>query len=122
MWPGILIQLLVACLLALLPVWRLRVAGWPPRSLLGAWLAYAIGIFVILRFPGPFRFLLPILVLAMIAPFVAGPERLTRVLRGRRRPERVVIDVTPKRPPGLPKAPDDTDDGDPPAEGWEDRR
>ncbi len=111
MWPGLLILLLVACLLALLPVWRLRVAGWPARSMFIAWLVYAIGIFVIVRFPGPTRFLLPILVLAMIAPFVAGPERLTRVLRGRRPPERVIIDVTPKPPPGLPEPPDDADDG-----------
>jgi hypothetical protein len=111
MWPGLLILLLVACLLALLPVWRLRVAGWPPRSLFIAWLSYAIGIFVIVRFPGPFRFLLPILVLAMIAPFVAGPERLTRVLRGRRPPDRAIIDVTPRTPPGLPEPPEDPDGG-----------
>lgn len=111
MWPGLLILLLVASLLALLPVWRLRVAGWPPRSLFIAWLIYAIGIFVIVRFPGPFRFLVPILVLAMIAPFVAGPERLTRILGGRRPPARIIIDVTPKPPPGLPEPPDDPDEG-----------
>ena len=63
---------------------------------------YAIGIILAVRFAGAFRFLLPILVLAYVAPFVAGPERLARVLRGRRREEPVVIDVTPKPAPGLP--------------------
>ena len=53
--------------------------------------------------PARFRFLLPILVLAYVAPFVAGPERLARVLRGRRREEPAVIDVTPKPAPGLPE-------------------
>ena len=53
-------------------------AGW---SL--AWLLYAAAIFAAVRAPLATRFLLPILVLAYVAPFVAGPERLTRVLRGR---------------------------------------
>jgi hypothetical protein len=109
MSPGLLITILVACLLALLPVWRLRMAGWPPGALLTAWLVYSVGILVIVRFPGPFRFLLPILVLAVVAPFVAGPERLARVLRGRRPPERPVVDVTPRPAPGLPE-PTDVDD------------
>jgi hypothetical protein len=103
MSPGLLVLLLVACLLAMLPVWRLRVAGWPRRWLLAAWILYAFGILAAVRFPGPVRFLLPILVLAYLAPFVAGPERLTRVLHGRRRDTRTVIDVTPAQPPGLPR-------------------
>jgi hypothetical protein len=102
--PGLLLLLLVACLLALLPTWRLRVAGWPARWLLAAWLAYAVTIVLAVRFAAAFRFLLPVLVLAYIAPFIAGPERLARVLR-RRTPPRPVIDVTPRPAPGLP-APD----------------
>ena len=73
----------------MLPVWRLRVAGWPARWLLAAWLVYSLGIILAVRFAGGFRFLLPILVLAYVAPFVAGPERLARVLRGRRPEEPV---------------------------------
>lgn len=102
MSPGIVLLLIVACLVAMLPVWRLRVAGWPARWLLAAWLVYTLGIILAVRFAGGFRFLLPILVLAYVAPFVAGPERLARVLRGRRREEPVVIDVTPKAAPKLP--------------------
>jgi hypothetical protein len=101
MSPALLATLLVAALLAMIPVWRLRVAGWPPRSLFTAWILYAVGIFVAVRFPGPVRILVPILVLAYVAPFVAGPERLSRVLNGRRGGG-VIIDVTPRPAPGLP--------------------
>jgi hypothetical protein len=103
MSPGLALLLIVACLVAMLPVWRLRLAGWPAKWLLAAWLVYSIGIILAVRFAAAFRFLLPILVLAYVAPFVAGPERLARVLRGRRREEPVVIDVTPKPAPGLPE-------------------
>jgi hypothetical protein len=105
MTPVLLLILLVAGLLALLPVWRLHHAGWPPRSLLTAWVLYSLGIFVGMRFPGPFRLLLPVILVAYVAPFVAGPERLARVLRGRRPEQGVIIDVTPRPAPGLPEPP-----------------
>jgi hypothetical protein len=109
MSPGLVLLVIVACLVAMLPVWRLRLAGWPARWLVTAWLAYALGIILAVRFATGFRFLLPILVLAYVAPFVAGPERLARVLRGRRREEPSVIDVTPKPAPGLPPPSGDDD-------------
>ncbi|MHB8891609.1 MAG: hypothetical protein ACYC65_06140 [Candidatus Limnocylindrales bacterium] len=103
MQPALLLTFLVAGLLALLPVWRLHRAGWPSSWLATAWVVFALGILVAVRFPGPFRLLLPILVLLYVAPFVAGPERLARVL-GRRRPDPgVIIDVTPRPAPGLPE-------------------
>src|ERR1700693_5586855 len=102
MSPAILLILLVAGLLALLPVWRLHQAGWPAGTLLSAWVMYALGIFVGVRFPSAGRFLLPIVVLAFVAPFVVGPERMARVFRGRRPTPGVVIDVTPRPAPGLP--------------------
>lgn len=102
MQAALLLTFLVAGLLALLPVWRLHRAGWPRRWLATAWIVYALGIFVGVRFPGAFRLLLPILVLLYVAPFVAGPERLARVLRGRRPDRGVIIDVTPRPAPGLP--------------------
>jgi hypothetical protein len=67
----------------------------------------ALGIVAGVRFPGPFRLLLPILVLAYVAPFVAGPERLSRVLGGRKRDRGVIIDVTPRPAPGLPEPPNE---------------
>jgi hypothetical protein len=103
----LLLTILVACLLALLPVWRLRVAGWPTGWLLAAWLVYAVTIVAAIRFGPAFRFLLPVIILAYVAPFVAGPERLTRVLAGRKPPPRPIINVTPAPPPELGDATDD---------------
>ena len=102
--PLLLLTVLVAGLLALLPVWRLHVAGWPTRWLVTSWVLYTLGILVVLRLP-TIRFVIPIVVLAFLAPFVAGPERVTRVLVGRRTTHGVVIDVTPRETPGTPEAP-----------------
>lgn len=112
MSPGLVLLVILACLVAMLPVWRLRLAGWPARWLFAAWLVYTLGIILAVRFAGVFRFLLPILVLAYVAPFVAGPERLARVLRGRPKEKPAIIDVTPKPPPGLPEPADDSADDD----------
>ncbi len=102
--PLLLLTVLVAGLVALLPVWRLRVAGWPTRWLVAAWVAYTLLIFVAVRLP-VLRLIIPILVLAFLAPFVAGPERVTRALAGRRPAPGVVIDVTPRPAPGLAEPP-----------------
>ena len=102
MSPVLLLIVIVACLIATIPVWRLRAAAWPGRWLFVAWLVYAIGIFAAVRAPLASRFLLPILVLAYVAPFVAGPERLTRVLRGRAQPPRPIVNVTPHPPTSVP--------------------
>jgi hypothetical protein len=109
--PALIALFLVATLVALLPVWRLRIAGWSRGALVTAWLLYALGIFLAVRFAGPMRFLVPILVVAYVAPFIAGPERLARVL-GRRTPAGPppIKNVTPSAPPVLPDshAPDDS--------------
>jgi len=103
---ALLLTVLIAGLISLLPVWRLHLAGWPARWLLTAWLVYGAWILVTIRFPGPVRFLIPLLVLAFVAPFVAGPERLSRVLSARRQTQPgVVINVTPRPPAGLPEPP-----------------
>ncbi|HEX5828156.1 MAG TPA: hypothetical protein VFY23_11575 [Candidatus Limnocylindrales bacterium] len=112
MTPLLLVMILGAALIALIPVWRLRVAGWPRRWLVIAWVVYAVAIFVAVRAPGPSRFLLPILVLAYVAPFIAGPERLARVLRGPGEAPRPIIDVTPRPPTSLPRGRDERDDED----------
>jgi len=126
--PGLILLLLVACVVALMPVWRLHQAGWPSGTLLWIWIGYVAAIFIAVRIPGPARFLLPVIILAFVAPFVAGPERLSRVLHLRRQSRRPIIDVTPRpatdrpRPaPGLPQPPTeprnvtpDVDDDAPP--------
>jgi hypothetical protein len=112
MSPLLLLILVVAGLIALIPVWRLRAAGWPRRWLVVAWLLYAVGIFAAVRAPAATRFLLPILVLAYVAPFVAGPERLTRVLRGRPASPRPIVNVTPHPPTSLPPRRSNDDEAD----------
>ncbi|HEY2887153.1 MAG TPA: hypothetical protein VGM28_01960 [Candidatus Limnocylindrales bacterium] len=104
MAPALLLSLLVASLVALLPVWRLHVAGWPTRWLATAWVLYSIGILVAIRFP-VVRLVIPIVVVAFIAPFIAGPERVTRLLQGRPTAPAVVIDVTPRGAKGRAEPP-----------------
>ncbi len=107
MSPAILLVVLIAMLLAMLPVWRLRVAGWRPGVLFWAWVVYTVAILAVIRLPGAGRFLAPILVLAFVAPFVAGPERLSRLFGRPTPPARPIIDVSPRPAPGLPEPPKD---------------
>ena len=81
----------------LLPARRLQLAGLSGRSIgLYALCLWLLGFAVLVR-PGVTRFLIPILLIAYIAPFVAGPERIRRVARrGRIAPPRPPMkDVTP---------------------------
>ena len=117
MSPALVLLLLMGMFLALLPVWRLHVAGWPAKSLVTMWMLYAAGIVFGVRFPVLFRLLLPVLVLAYVAPFVAGPERLSRLLSARGRGERPVVNVTPHPAPGLPEPPPDGDERSDPPDG-----
>ena len=104
MSPVLIAMLLLVMLAALIPVRRLSAAGWSAGSLFGAWLFYSIGLFAGLRFPGLARYVLPVLIIAFVLPYVARPERL-KPLFGKRRPP--VINVTPPPAPGLgePMAP-----------------
>lgn len=114
--PALLLAVLVAGLIALIPVWRLQRAGWPQRWLAALWIALTLALLLVVQLPSVGRLLVPLVVLAFLAPFVASPERLTRLLR--REPRGVVIDVTPRL--GLPRGLDVGDDrergsdGDPP--------
>jgi hypothetical protein len=111
--PALLLTLLVAGLVALIPVWRLFTARWPVSVLASAWFVYAIGLFLGIRVPGLSKFLLPIMVVLYVAPFVIRPERLTRLLRGRAPTPRPIIDVTPRPAPGLRDPVDPADPADP---------
>jgi hypothetical protein len=96
---------LVVALLVLLPARRLQLAGLSSR-VIGA---YAVGLWLFAMIvairPVAARFVVPILILAYLAPFVAAPERIGRALtrggRGGSRPDgpgadgRPVKDVTP---------------------------
>jgi hypothetical protein len=95
--PNLLIAILVAGLLALIPVWRLRAADWPGGWLQGAWLVGFVGVLIVLLSPPVGRFLAPILLLLFIAPYALGDARLRRMARRQAPPPSgVIIDVTPR--------------------------
>jgi hypothetical protein len=95
--PQLLALGLGLVLLVLLPARRLQLAGWSGRSIglyaLGMWLAT----FLVAVRPVAIRFLIPILLVAWVAPFVAAPERVVRAFRrgGRSDPPPPIKDVTP---------------------------
>ena len=102
--PWLLALGLVLGLIVLIPAKRLQLAGISGR-VIGA---YAVGLWVmgmiIAVRPIGLRILLPILLIAYLAPFVAGPDRVARVLARRRLDRPPMKDVTPpdQRPPDDP--------------------
>ena len=87
---------LVLALLVLIPARRLQLAGVQPRVIgLYALVLWAFAMLVAVR-PGATRVLVPFLLIAYIAPFVAAPDQVRRVLRRRPPDGRPPIkDVTP---------------------------
>ena len=96
--PALLALGLALGLIVLLPARRLQLAGLTGRSIgLYALALWLIGVVVAIR-PGATRLLIPILLIAYLAPFVAAPERIARVLRRGRRgdpPPPPIKNVTP---------------------------
>lgn len=79
--PWLLALGLVLGLLVLLPARRLQLAGLAPRTIgLFALTLWALAMLVALN-PGGARVLIPILLAAYLAPFVAAPDRVGRILR-----------------------------------------
>ena len=79
--PWLLALGLVLALLVLLPARRLQLAGFAPRTIGAlAFVLWALAMFVAIS-PGGARVLIPILLVAYLAPFVAAPDRVGRVLR-----------------------------------------
>jgi hypothetical protein len=88
----------VIALLVLIPTRRLHLAGWSQRALIVYFLAMlGLGLLVA-ELRGPARFLVPILVIGYLAPFVVASEGMARLM-GRQPKRPVVRDVTP--PPSL---------------------
>jgi Zn-dependent protease with chaperone function len=101
---------LVLGVLVLLPARRLQLAGLSGRAIgLYAVALWLMGFVMAVR-PVGARFLIPIVLLAYIAPFVAAPEVVGRVLR-RGQPRDPPAD--PPRPPMKNVTPQD----DPPGPG-----
>jgi hypothetical protein len=79
--PWLLALGLVLGLLVLLPARRLQLAGLAPRTIgLLAVTLWALAMLVAIS-PGGARVLVPIVLFAYLAPFVAAPDRVARVLR-----------------------------------------
>ena len=95
-------------LLVLIPARRLQAADFTSRTIgLYAIALWAMGMLLAIR-PLGARFLVPILLIAYLAPFIGAPEQVRRVLargRGRGRMPGTpgappMKDVTPREPPG----------------------
>src|SRR5919106_576518 len=99
--PWLLALAMVLGFLVLIPARRLRAAGLSSGSVgLYALAMWGLAMLVAVR-PGATRILIPLLLLAYLAPFIAGPDVLGRVLR--RQPTRPPIkNVTPADPPPRP--------------------
>jgi hypothetical protein len=99
--PWLLALALGLGLLVLIPARRLRAAGLSRGSVgLYVLVIWGLAMFVAIR-PGATRIVIPLLLLAYLAPFIAGPDVLGRVLR-RRPPPPPIKNVTPPDPPPLP--------------------
>ena len=98
--PWLLALALGLGLLVLIPARRLRAAGLS-RNAVGLYVLviWGLAMFVAIR-PGATRIVIPLLLLAYLAPFIAGPDWLGRVLR-RRQPPPSIKNVTPPDPPEI---------------------
>ena len=101
--PALLAVGLALALIVLIPARRLHLAGFRSRSVaLYAACLWALA-FVLAIWPAATRFLVPILVVAYVAPFVVAPERLARIVRrgggGGAPPAPPLKNVTPPDPP-----------------------
>lgn len=92
--PAFLALAGVILLLVLIPTRRLQLAGWSPWALAAYYVAVAGLALLVAWFRGPARFLVPILLVVYLAPFVTARAGLDRLL-GRGRPPAEPRDVTP---------------------------
>ncbi len=99
-----LVALIVAIgLLVLIPTRRLFIAGWSGRAL-GAYFVGVVALGVIVaELRAPARFLIPLLVIAYIAPFVTAREGVRRLFG--RPPRATAPRVRPSPRPSLPEPP-----------------
>lgn len=77
----------LVALLVLIPTRRLQLAGWRRESLATYYLAVWLLGAVVAAMPSPARFLIPLLLVAYLAPFVTLRDGLDRLL-GRPRVDR----------------------------------
>jgi hypothetical protein len=76
------VLIVVIGLLVMIPTRRLFLAGWTPSALTAYFLVVGALALFVAELRGPARYLLPILVVAYIAPFITARDGIAR-LRGR---------------------------------------
>jgi hypothetical protein len=96
--PALLAIVLATGLLALVPTRRVFLAGWSQAAVAAYFLALWVGSAAIALAPGGARFLVPIVLVAYLAPFVTLRAGVDRLL-GRPRPP-APRNVTPQDGPG----------------------
>jgi hypothetical protein len=102
--PWLLALGLALAMIVLIPAKRLQLAGVSGRVTAAYAIAlWLLGMAIAIR-PIGIRFLLPILLIAYLAPFIAGPDRVARVLARRRVDPPPMKNVTPpdQQPPDDP--------------------
>ena len=104
--PALLAVAIAIALIVLIPARRLQLAGFRARWIgVYAVCVWAMAFLLAIR-PIATRFLIPILVVGLIAPFVVAPERLSAIVRRGGRsgdpPQPPRKNVTPPDPPGGP--------------------
>jgi hypothetical protein len=99
-----LVALVVAIgLLVLIPTRRLFIAGWSGRALAIYFFGLvALGV-IVAELRTPARFLIPLLVVAYVAPFVTARDGIRRLFGRPRAEARPVIRPSPR--PSLPEPP-----------------
>ncbi len=119
--PALLVVGLVLGFLILIPARRLQLAGFAARTI-GSYAVVLWGLaFLLAVRPAGTRFLVPILLVAYLAPFVVAPDRFARIVRRGRvagRPSGGTADTDlGDRPPPIRNVtpPDDPSDPGPPA-------
>jgi hypothetical protein len=85
MSPALIALVLVTALLSLVPARRLHLAGWSQAVVAGYFVALWVASVAVAWAPGATRLLVPIVIVAYLAPFVTLRAGLDR-LRGGPRP------------------------------------
>lgn len=86
MSPTAVLLVGLVALLVLIPTRRLFLAGWKRQALTTYYLAVWLLGSVVAAMPAPARFLVPILIVAYLAPFVTVRDGIDRLLGRPRRP------------------------------------
>lgn len=114
MSPLILLALVgILAVVMVIPTRRLYLAGWSQQALLAYYLGMLLLAVASAVVRGPARFLIPILIIGFLAPFVTLAPGLDRLL-GRQRPplpaQPRIKDVTPPATPPGTGEPSDVDE------------